>query len=359
MPQGRPPKRPSDVGDGAADGASAPKLKLARLERGPEDFSNVVKSKLQSYTRTGQACDRCKVRVHRDRLSFGSPFHRRQSHVHTLQSVNTNNTFAQVRKIRCDALPEGCSHCATQNLDCYVTDRVTGRTERRGYLQQLEREKGAMLVHIRELEKLLENNGVEVRPWQWPGYNTTYPPGVNFDHLGNPVQDPSSKDQWQQVGLVWVRNGRQKLSSISSAYTSVSLPMSRPQDGYLGVSSDTALLSSIKGTTLSILGATIDITSFDAPDMDEPPPGAPIGSPLYNKSVMAFLQSCLNINPPLNNVELPSRHDALQYAEWYFLMLSPFLPILHKPSFIQLVSRRVSFLSMGLLLTPVVVNTHL
>jgi hypothetical protein len=61
MPQARPPKRPSDAGDVVPDEGSAPKVKLARLERGPEDFSSVVKSKLQSYTRTGQACDRCKV----------------------------------------------------------------------------------------------------------------------------------------------------------------------------------------------------------------------------------------------------------------------------------------------------------
>ena len=245
----------------------------------------------------------------------------------------------QVRKIRCDALPEGCSHCATQNLDCYVTDRVTGRTERRGYLQQLEREKGAMLVHIRELEKLLESNGVEVRPWQFPGYTTTYPPGVTFDAMGNPVQDPSSKDHWQQAGLVWVKSRPQKPPSNSSAYMPWSLLATRPRDSYLGVSSsDSAPLSSIKGTMLSILGTTIDITSFDAPDMDEPPPGTPIGSPLYNKSVMAFHQSCLNINPPLGDVELPSRKDAFIYAEWYFLMVSPFLPVLHKPSFLQLVS---------------------
>ncbi|KAK4097422.1 hypothetical protein N658DRAFT_478881 [Parathielavia hyrcaniae] len=306
MPQARPLKRPSDAGDVPADTGSAPKVKLARLERGPEDFSNVVKTKLQSYTRTGQACDRCKV-----------------------------------RKIRCDALPEGCSHCVTQNLECYVTDRVTGRTERRGYLQQLEREKGAMLVHIRELEKLLENNGVEVRPWQWPGYTTTYPPGVNFDALGNPIQEPASKDQWQQVGLVWAKNGgRPKLSpGSSSAPPPWLLPASRLKDSYLGVSADSAPLSSIKGTTLSILGTTIDITSFDAPDMDEPPPGTPIGSPLYNKSVMSFFQSCLNVNPPLGNVELPAKQDAFRYAEWYFLMISPFLPILHKPSFFQLLTR--------------------
>ncbi|KAL2261944.1 hypothetical protein VTK26DRAFT_2952 [Humicola hyalothermophila] len=304
MPQARPPKRPSDAGDGSADVAPAPKPKTPRVERAPGDFSSVVKSKLQSYTRTGQACDRCKV-----------------------------------RKIRCDALPEGCSHCTNQNLECYVTDRVTGRTERRGYLQQLEREKGAMLAHIRELEKLLENNGIHVRPWQWPGYTTTYPPGVAFDATGNPVQDPNSKDQWHQVGLLWVKDGRHKPPSTAGGYTPWSLLEPRPTDSYLGVSSDSSPLSSIKGTTLSILGTTIDITSFEAPDMDEPPPGTPIGSPLYNKSVMAFQQSILNINPSLGNVELPSRDDAFTYAEWYFLMISPFLPILHKPSFVQLLTR--------------------
>jgi len=49
------------------------------------------------------------------------------------------------------------------------------------------------------------------------------------------------------------------------------------------------------------------------------------------------LQSILNINPRQENVDLPSRQDAFIYAEWYFLMLSPFLPVLHKPSFHRLV----------------------
>jgi len=65
MPPGRPPKRPSDPGEGLSalseSPFSGPKLKHPRLERAPEDFSSVVKNKLQSYTRTGQACDRCKV----------------------------------------------------------------------------------------------------------------------------------------------------------------------------------------------------------------------------------------------------------------------------------------------------------
>ncbi|KAK4223838.1 transcriptional activator protein acu-15 [Podospora fimiseda] len=308
MPQSRPNnKRHSDVADMGSDGGSAPKVKLPRIERGPEDFSTVVKHKLQSYTRTGQACDRCKV-----------------------------------RKIRCDALPEGCSHCTNGNLDCYVTDRVTGRTERRGYLQQLEREKGAMLAHIRSLEKLLETNGIEVRPWQFPGYNNTYPPGIVLDNMGNPVYDSNNpKDQWRQVEMVWVKGipGRRPLPSERGTKATHHSMLSRPTDVHLGVSWDKEPLSSIKGTTLSILGTTIDVTSFDAPDMDEPLPGTAPGSPLYNKSVMAFYQSTLGVNPVLSNVELPSRVDAFTYVEWYFLTIHPFLPVLHKPSFLQLLTR--------------------
>lgn len=256
-----------------------------------------------------------------------------------------------MRKIRCDALPQGCSHCTNLNLDCYLTDRVTGRTEVRGYVYQLESEKGAMMVHINDLEKLLEIHGVEVKRWHYPDYATTFPPGVTSDGFGNLVQDPSNKDQWQQAGMVWVKNCRKKIPP-HSAFLPWSQWTSRPKNSYLGVSSsDSAPLSSIKGTTLSILGTTIDLTSFDAPDMEEPPPGTPIGSPLYNKSVMAFLQSCLNVNPPLGDVDLPSKQDAFRYAEWYFIMIAPFLPILHKPSFLRLVSRHASSIKPRTLLT--------
>lgn len=76
MPPGRPPKRPGEAdldiavldGSDAASSSTATttvKCKLPRIDRGDRsgraDFSSVVKSKLQSYTRTGQACDRCKV----------------------------------------------------------------------------------------------------------------------------------------------------------------------------------------------------------------------------------------------------------------------------------------------------------
>ncbi|KAF6843707.1 transcription factor [Colletotrichum musicola] len=305
---GRPPKRPADAGDpsttDADNGPAAGKIKLPRLDKagGQEDFSSVVKNRLSSYTRTGQACDRCKV-----------------------------------RKIRCDALPEGCSHCVNQSLDCFVTDRVTGRTERRGYMQELEREKADMANHIRDLEKLLESNGIEVKPWNWSPYGMAYPPpGVTYDHVGNAVEDPAEKDAWTKVGSVWVKNYNFK-PAASRSFPRTAL-QSRPAHNHLGVGSDSAPLSSIKGTQLSILGTTIDVTSFDAPDMDEPVPDAKVSQPLYNKSLQSFLQSCMNINPPVD-IELPSRSDAFTYSEWYFLMIWPFLPVLHKPTFMNILTR--------------------
>ncbi|KAI0006599.1 hypothetical protein F4779DRAFT_620429 [Xylariaceae sp. FL0662B] len=304
MPPGRPPKRPGEAGIESLDSPGGCKLqKLDRDRPAPNDFSSVVKSKLQSYTRTGQACDRCKV-----------------------------------RKIRCDALPEGCSHCINQNLECYVTDRVTGRTERRGYMQELEREKMDMLNHIRHLEKLLQSKGVEMKPWHSTSFPAKEGPNVAFDEGINHgmMHESATKEQWSQIGSsIWVKDPPSK---IPVADISHALVEPRPADTQLGVGTDHAPLTSIQGTTLSILGSTIDMGSIDAPDMDEPTFMTEARPPLYNKSLQALLQSCTQVNPPLR-VDLPPRGDAFTYAEWYFLMIYPFHPILHKPTFMTLLTR--------------------
>lgn len=82
MPAGRPAKRAADPAAAASGDAqsttaaptvvSAPahatstsqgKVKLPRIDsKNQEDFSAQVKNRLNQYTRTGQACDRCKVR---------------------------------------------------------------------------------------------------------------------------------------------------------------------------------------------------------------------------------------------------------------------------------------------------------
>lgn len=72
--------------------------------------------------------------------------------------------------------------------------------------------------------------------------------------------------------------------------------------------------------------------------MDEPGEDSQPSMPLYNKSVQAFLKSCMGINPQLH-VDLPSRQDAFMYAEWYFMAVGLFLPVLHRPTFMRLVSQ--------------------
>lgn len=206
-------------------------------------------------------------------------------------------------------------------------------------MQQLEREKTDMLNHIRDLEKLLDSSGVEVKPFDWAGLpqNPGYLPDIAYDTRGHPISHATtdSKDDWLQTGnSLWVKNHRPGTRPYRASRTRSD---GKATDVHLGVSNDQAPLSSIRGTTLSILGSTIDLGSFEAPDMDEPPPGVQAKSPLYNKSVQAFLQSCTNINPQLH-VEYPPRADAFTYAEWYFLMLYPFIPVLHKPSFMTIVS---------------------
>jgi hypothetical protein len=126
-------------------------------------------------------------------------------------------------------------------------------------------------------------------------------------------------------------------------------------DNYLGVSPGNSNLSSIKGTALSILGMEIDIADFDSVDLDEPN-STDLHGQLYNKSYQAFLQSALNINPRIEKVDLPQRADALTYAVWYFRVLNPYMPLLHKPTFMKLV--RIAPLPYGDCKLTDIVDSH-
>ncbi|KAJ3493430.1 hypothetical protein NLG97_g4733 [Lecanicillium saksenae] len=281
----------------ASGGGSGARSKQARVERGAEDFSSVVKNRLQSYTRTGQACDRCKV-----------------------------------RKIRCDALPEGCSHCINLNLECFVTDRVSGRTERRGYMQELERDKNGMVSHIRQLEKLLLENGVQVRPFQEEKTGSDAGDETTEAAL---KQEDSPVSEWAQVGSLWVKNYTKK-PSYSPRFPRSKLE-SRSESKGTVAGRTVAPLNSMRGTKLTFLGTTIDTSSFPVPDVDEPEDPTDM-TPLYNKSSQAFLQTTAGVNP-LVQVELPSRQEAFTYAEWYFMTMGVFIPVLHQPTFMALLAR--------------------
>ena len=108
-------------------------------------------------------------------------------------------------------------------------------------------------------------------------------------------------------------------------------------DNFLGISPGNSSLSSIKGTALSILGMEIDIADFESLDMDEPNPSV-FHPQLYNKSYQSFMQTALNVNPRMEKVDLPSREEGMTYAQWYFRVLNPYTPLLHKQTFLKIVS---------------------
>lgn len=195
-------------------------------------------------------------------------------------------------------------------------------------MSELERDKENMKTHIRDLERLLSLKGVEVRPWTESSWSNQAPDDV-FDSMGNAIG-------WTQVGSVWTRN---RSAANNHSFTR-SFPRSqlesRPEESHLGVGHDSAPLSSIRGTRLVILGKTIDTASFEAPDVDEPSPGSRDPVPLYNKSVQSFLQSMMGVNPA-RRVELPLRATAFTQVDWYFKTVAPFVPLLHEPTFRELV----------------------
>ncbi|KZF24441.1 hypothetical protein L228DRAFT_245371 [Xylona heveae TC161] len=299
-----PPKRPSSA-------TETPHAKVTKTEHfTPDDFSNSVKKRLQSSTRTGQACDRCKV-----------------------------------RKIRCDGLPGGCSACLHNNTECRTTDRITGRATSRGYVESLEERLRDNDARIRELEDRLIAMGVEVKPAD--GYHTPNDaPTLDWSQAGNPnvahIWAPALAGN-PNAGLMAYAPGTPPAPETRPQETNIfrALPVFRTGcngDNYLGVSSGNSSLSSIRGTALSVLGMEIDIADFTSNDMDEPAPS--IFQPeLYNKSYQSFLQSALNINTKIDKVELPAKIEGVTYVDWYFRVMNPYLPILHKPTFMTLLNR--------------------
>ncbi|PVH87083.1 hypothetical protein DL98DRAFT_480037 [Cadophora sp. DSE1049] len=278
-------KRPSE--DESGNGSPS---KHIRGEH-PEEFSKAVLKKLKDSNRTGQACDRCKI-----------------------------------RKIRCDPRETGCGPCEQNATECVTTDRITGQATRRGYTEALERQNDDSQHRIRELERQILQLGGNIKST-------------------NGYQNGSTGYEYQQPAPTWNATNSyppQNLNGSPRQETNIFRPLPTLTTGtcgsnYLGVSAGNSNLSAIKGTALSILGMEIDIANFDSWDMDEPKDDH--NTELYNKSYQSFLQTALNVNPRMTNVELPERAIGFEYAIWYFRALNPYTPLLHKPTFMKLLTR--------------------
>ena len=220
---------------------------------------------------------------------------------------------AQVRKIRCDGRPEGCTPCEQNRTPCRTTDRISGRATVRGHAEALESELSYLRNQNAELQAQLKEFGVE--PRVSPAYNGIQPPSNTWPSTVNDGQRwPDEPRQASPLPL-------QPLPQFK--YGSIG-------DNYLGVAAGDSLLSHIKGTSLSIFGTEINITDFM---MDEAE---------YEASAMSYT-ALVKISvggQPVEAPPLPDYQSLKDYALWYLRSLNPYTMLVHKPAFMNLVRQR-------------------
>jgi hypothetical protein len=211
----------------------------------------------------------------------------------------------------------------SKNKECITTDKVSGRAMRRGYVEGLEQKFERLEQKVARLQALLKAHGI--------------PEDTQMDSLD--MADPSiNHTSFARIGTSKSPHMSHAKSYFqSTTQESLTSKAERTPDNYLGVFSGCSQLTSIKGTALSIFRMKIDIADFESIDMDEPNMSG-FNPRLYNKSYQSFLQSALNINEHMKEPPLPPRLEAFQMIEWYFRAINPYIPFLHRPTFLALVS---------------------
>ncbi|KAI6884397.1 hypothetical protein KC360_g4276 [Hortaea werneckii] len=250
-------------------------------------------------TRTGQACDRCKI-----------------------------------RKIRCDATPGGCTPCRQNGSECRTTDRITGRQMARGQVEQLEHEVTGLKMWVAELQSQIRAQGQDP---------VASPAGVSGDVYGvMPLSQPSERQTVVGKSAYTTQAGGLESKTMrdegrENATQGSLLPEFRQGcigDNYLGVASSNNWLSPIEGTSLALFGTKIDLTEFLPPSPNAEADGL---------SYESFLKHAFNkSSPPPPKPELPSFEEYKMYADVYFVGIQPFIPILHKPDFMSMVRKMYS-----------------
>lgn len=232
---------------------------------------------------------------------------------------------SQVRKIRCDGRPEGCTPCEQNRTPCQTTDRITGRATVRGHAEAMESENQYLRRQIADLQEQLKENSIE--PRALPAYNSLRPPTLPWS--SGPTND----------GQGWSDPPRRTSSSPLPGYVPAGAPEKTeyrplPQfkhgsigDNYLGVGAGDSPLSHIRGTSLSVFGTEIDITDY----ME--------GEAEYESSVMSYtaLVKVALGEEEIKPVLLPPYAALREYAMWYLRSLNPYTMLVHKPAFMNLI----------------------
>lgn len=247
-------------------------------------YSESVRRKLANTSRTGQACDRCKE-----------------------------------RKMKCDTDPVACKPCASKNLPCYTTDRVTGQSRQRGEEDRVETE-------IQALKDQLH------------AYQTRYGPlSLESPALTQPARSspprppPSSRPP---------HNATSSGTSFPTVGTNNLTVSSMPNSHYVGWPAPAYVepihTTPIDGMVVDVLDwGRVDLSTFDCTIMRE---SGPQDSDRFNFSTNAVLRTMAQ-QQKIDRPELPTKTQALEEARAFLRILWPFVPIVHKKTFITTVNR--------------------
>ena len=88
----------------------------------------------------------------------------------------------------------------------------------------------------------------------------------------------------------------------------------------------------MRETALSLLGVNIDLSALDPSE-----PARPSSTTRLDESFGSCLATIFNANPNEPKVELPAQAEGMQYLQYFFKISHPYLPILHRPTFLRMV----------------------
>ncbi|TLD30000.1 hypothetical protein E2P81_ATG06653 [Venturia nashicola] len=240
-----------------------------------DDYSSSVRKKLSGSSRTGQACDRCKV-----------------------------------RKIRCDPTINGCTPCRTAQTPCKTTDRITGKATTRGHTDVLEVENRILKAKLQNYHQKLLDLGVPLAELQVP--------------VNTPQSTPSAKAPSQQYWDPQQDNGSPHRDTERPGSTSGHVEPSSFSK-HINSRPGTVLMNPgfamLRGTKLSLFGVHMDLAEFadDPSDLDSP------------QTFEGFMKHVFGRIQPTQPAPLPDNLlSAQEYATWYFRFLSPYTPVIDK-----------------------------
>ena len=248
------PKRAYPLDDGPAP--KRPRVSHNTVPDIPEVYSNAVRKKLSSASRTGQACDRCKE-----------------------------------RKMKCDTNPISCGPCRQKKLPCFTTDRVTGKAFERGQSDRIE---GELQYLRRQVEVYQRRHGL-------------------LDESELPPEDSAAPSP------------------------SIHTPRQHniPPAIFEGEDGDDLYSGPVNGTVVDIFDGEFDIAGFQCPDMKEYNEDL---FPKFNNSKTSILNTVYGAQR-IDNPQAPTKEQALKYANHYLIFIWPYVPIVHRSSFIKLVNK--------------------